>query len=405
MTKDAKWFLMDNMLANSTYWVAAGTVIAALMGYFGLSDSLTNVIVGFTSTLTFFQLAGAKRYARSENPHAVVLGLSISWRILLPLTFCTVLLPPRIGMFAAPLCYLAAQILYQFSSPAQNDWMVNLLNGRVRKNYYSLREAVFILTMSVSLGIVNGLLQKGQTDGQMRAAFLRCAVYISVLLLASLIPLRRISRPCAAGRKTDGRMRDVLRDAVFRPILLAGMLWNFAGMFNGGFSSTYQIAVLHLPFRTIMIWAVAANLLRTAATMGMARLAERFGWKAVCTGSMLCMAAAGVLWTVITPATVYPLYPVICALNSICYAGLSVGLFKFQLAAMPPSAQGIYFSVNAVCTGLASCAGSLLCSGLITCLDAAQKSLNLVFCAGVVLGLLSAGTMQFVKRRPEDRDL
>ncbi len=402
MKRNAKNFLLDNMLANSTYWVGAGCVAAALMNYFSLPAALVNVIVGLTSTSTIFQVAGANWYARSKNPHRVVVSLSVGWRILLPLAFFTVLLPVGAGAALAPMLYLCAQILFQLSSPAQTQWMVSKLKADLSRDYYSLREAVFMFVLSLSGGAVNLLLNRGQQTDGMRFALLCSAGYMAVFLLASLVPLFRLDPPERTPRRERRMALSAVRDKNFRPILLTGIIWTFAGMFNGSFSATYQVSVLHMSFGTIMIWTLVSNLLRAAATMWMAKLADRFCWKQVCMACMGCMTASGVLWMFIDADSVYPLYPVACALSAVCYAGLSVGLFRFQLAGMPQQSQEMYFSANAVCTGVAACTGSLLCSGLITAFTAAGIPLNRIFLAGAVLGLVSAESIRRVKRQPED---
>ena len=78
----------------------------------------------------------------------MVVSLSVGWRILLPLAFFTVLLPVGAGAALAPMLYLCAQILFQLSSPAQTQWMVSKLKADLSRDYYSLREAVFMFVLS-----------------------------------------------------------------------------------------------------------------------------------------------------------------------------------------------------------------------------------------------------------------
>jgi hypothetical protein len=400
MERNASCFLWDNVLANSTYWVATGTVVASLMDYYRLSPALTNLIVGLTATLPVLQMLGAKWYAGSAGRHRLVVLLSLAWRFLLPMAFFTVLLPAGLGGFAAPVFYLLAQAAYQLVSPIQSDWMVNRIGKTIKSNYYSVREAWLILAMTISVCAVNMMLDRGQTQGNMRQMLFCAALYLSLPLAASDIPLLRADPPLPGPQKSGSLFGTAFRDRGFRPILLVGGLWAFAGMFNGSFAATYQVSVLHLPYRTILLWAVAANLARTAATMGMAALADRFGWRFVCTGCMALIALSGITWFCIDFCGVHPLYELSCLLPAIGYAGLGVGFFRYQLAGMPPANQSAYFSAGAVLSGAAATLGSLGCSALIGLFSAWQFPVSRIFLLGAALGLASAFAMFNVRRQP-----
>ena len=399
MDRNASCFLWDNVLANSMYWVATGTVVAALLDYYRLSPALTNLIVDLTATLSVLQIFSAKWYAKSAEPHRLIVLLSLAWRALVPLSFFTVLLPYRAGSLAAPLLYLFAQAAYQLCSPIQSDWMVNRIGKTIKSNYYSVRETWFILAMTASACAVNMMLDRGQTQGNMRRMLVCAAVYMSLPLAASTVPLLKADPPPAPKKSSDA-IGIVFGDRAFRPILLVGAIWAFAGMFNGSFAATYQVSVLHLPYRTILLWALAANLVRAVATMGMAALADRIGWRFVCTACMALIALSGVLWFLMAPFGVHPLYEFCCLLPAIGYAGLSVGFFRYQLAGMPAVNQSAYFSAAAVLSGAAAVLGSLASSGLINLLSVRGVPIGLIFLLGAALGTASAFGMARVRRQP-----
>ena len=43
-------------------------------------------------------------------------------------------------------CYVLAIGIYQLACPSQTDWLVSSVEGRVRGDYYSVREMFFMLT-------------------------------------------------------------------------------------------------------------------------------------------------------------------------------------------------------------------------------------------------------------------
>ena len=138
----------DMVAELARYWAGAGTVVAALMDYYGMPLWLTNLIAGFTSTLPVLQMAGSGMYQRTTHPARMTRGLSVAWRAMLPVCFFSVLLPMPLGAAVAPLAYLTALVLNQLVVPAMNDWMVNSLNRKISSDYYALRETAFMVMVS-----------------------------------------------------------------------------------------------------------------------------------------------------------------------------------------------------------------------------------------------------------------
>jgi hypothetical protein len=402
MDRTAKNFLADAMLAQSAYWVCAGTAIAALMGYFNVSLGITNLVVGLTSTLPMLQLVGGWLYSRSSNQNRTVRVLCLLWRLLLPLVFFSVLLGQGPGLVVAIGAFTAVQVFYQFSCPAQNDWMVNLLKGKISGEYYSVRETFFMLLLTLSGAVVNLALEFGQRGKDMRPAFVVCGVWITVLVLASLFPLFRLAPPVSTpAAESKVQWHDVWADKVFQSVLRMNTVWNFFATFIGGFASTYQVRVLDLSFLQIMIWSACANLLRALLTTPMARLAKRISWRNTVILGFLLQFLCAVLWACTTPKNSLFLFPVASLIGGSAYSALSVGIFHLQLDAMPLHDQSLYFSANSTCSGIAALLGTFCCSGAITFLSARGIPLFWLFLVGAVGALLAVGLARILRSRPE----
>lgn len=395
MNTAARGFLWDNLLCMSVYWSGAGTVIASLADYYALPLALTNLITGLTSTLLVVQLWGGLRYARACRK-GTFLGISNSlWRILLPLVFFTVLLPPEVGRVAAICIFSLAVAIFQFGYPAQTEWMVGCVEGKVRASYYSTREMCFMLANSGVFCLVSLLLDKAQRDGERGRAFLAIGVLFTLIMAASLVVLSQLPYPPDSPGKPPKKLpifRIAFSNGPFRAVVLTNTLWSFACIFIGNFATVYQVGVLHIRFFQIMLWTTVANIIRALLTPVMSKLAGRYTWRRVVGACMLLYALVALMWSCIIPETAPFLYPVACILNAIPFAAIGVGFLELQVDTAPPEHRSICFSVFYALSGVGALAGTVVCSALVQGLEQSALSSHTLGLRGIfLLGALCVG--------------
>lgn len=407
MDKAARGFLWDNLLCMSVYWASAGTVIASLTDYYALPLALTSVITGLTATLSIVQIWGGLCYARIGRKSRF-LGLTNSlWRVFLPLTFFSVLLPRSIGKIAAVCCFFIGVAIFQFAAPAQTEWMVSSVEGKVPASYYSLREMCFMLAYSTIFCLVNLLLDGAQRRGDIGQAFPAVGGLLMLAMVFSLVVLVRLpypeDRPDSAIKKLP-ILRTALSDGSLRKVVLANSLWSFACVFVGSYAAVYQVGVLHVRFLQIMLWATVANVIRAILTPGMAALAGRFGWRRVVCGCMLLYAATALLWSCVTESTALWLYPLGTIMMQIPIAGTGVGFLQLQVENILPQHRSLCFSIVAACSGAGAFVGTVVCSALVRFLERnvdvlPKLGLRGVFLLGVLGSCLAAASVLRINAR------
>ena len=375
MEKTPRDFIFDNLLSMSAYWACTGAIIASLTAYYGFSLALSNVVTGLSGTLPILQLAGGLAYERTTRPLRFLRLCNGTWRVLLPLVFFSVLLPRTAGAPLMVVCYVLAIGIYQFACPSQTDWLVSSVEGRVRGDYYSVREMFFMLTYTGVFCAVSLIIDRAARHGAQQTGFLAVGVLETMLLAASLTVLLRLPAPERPEKEEPApaatALLEPLRNRRFRRVMLTNMVWSLSGMFIGGFAAVYQIQVLELTFFEIMVWVTAGNLCRSLCTPLMARLAARIGWKNV---------------TALTIA-------MLSILGAVPYAGMGVGFLKMQVATSPSATRSMYFSVNSLFNGASALLGSVLCSALIGVLEAyPPHALRCIFFVGLA-GALAAAVM------------
>ncbi len=385
MTKSARGFLWDNLLSMSAYWALAGTAVSSVCAYWDISLPVSNILVGLTGTLPIAQLAGSLFYARTRHPRRFVLGVNLLWRCFLPLAFLTVLLPAGGGLLFGVL-YPLAVLLYQLAIPVQNSWMAMHVSSGAPKDYYALREMSFMLAYSVAFCGVNLLLARGQAGGTLGTSYVQIGLLMSVPLAASLAALWLLPRemPAAQKNRPAAALRTVWQNRDFRAVLLLNMGFSFCSVLVGSYATLYQVQVLKVNFLTLMICALAGNLLRAWATMLAGRAAAVRGWSPVLCAGMLVFAAAGCVWLHMNDANRLWAYPLVSVLGGLPYAATGIGFLQLQIETTPNADRSNYFAVVAACTGIAALAGTSVCSAMI---GAAQKlgvELRWLFLPGII---------------------
>ena len=186
MEKTPRDFIFDNLLSMSAYWACTGAIIASLTAYYSFSLALSNVVTGLSGTLPILQLAGGLAYERTTRPLRFLRLCNGTWRVLLPLVFFSVLLPRTAGAPLMVVCYVLAIGIYQFACPSQTDWLVSSVEGRVRGDYYSVREMFFMLTYTGVFCAVSLIIDRAARHGAQQTGFLAVGVLETMLLAAQL---------------------------------------------------------------------------------------------------------------------------------------------------------------------------------------------------------------------------
>ena len=375
MEKTPRDFIFDNLLSMSAYWACTGAIIASLTAYYGFSLALSNVVTGLSGTLPILQLAGGLAYERTTRPLRFLRLCNGTWRVLLPLVFFSVLLPRTAGAPLMVVCYVLAIGIYQFACPSQTDWLVSSVEGRVRGDYYSVREMFFMLTYTGVFCAVSLIIDRAARHGAQQTGFLAVGVLETMLLAASLTVLLRLPAPERPEKEEPApaaaALLEPLRNRRFRRVMLTNMVWSLSGMFIGGF----------------------AAVCRSLCTPLRARLAARIGWKNVTALTIAMMACVAALWAAATRQNAAYLFPVLSILGAVPYAGMGVGFLKMQVATSPSATRSMYFSVNSLFNGASALLGSVLCSALIGVLEAyPPHALRCIFFVGLA-GALAAAVM------------
>lgn len=374
--------------------MCSGTVIAAMTAYFDIPLTVANLLTGLTSTFCCLQIFGAAMYSRTRSRYGFLIGTNIVWRVLIALIFASVLIPGKLGAAVFTVLTAAMVAVYQLSNPSYNDWMSNTVEGRATPDYFSVREMTFMLSYTCLFCAANLIIDRSQKANSPMAGFLILGVMELAVLAISAAALLRLPRAAVSsaqgGAPIMQSMRKVVSNKKFMRILVANAVWTFSTMFVGNYASVYQVRTLGVTFEMIMIYATAANLVRTALSLFIGRMARRLTWRNTMLSSVAMMALSAALWMLITPSNMAWLFPILSVLGALPYAGFGIGILTLEIDATRSEDRTPYFSLIATVNGMVALLGSALCSAAIGALETAvPDGLRFIFGIGLA-GFIAA---------------
>lgn len=398
-------FIIDNSLCMAVYWLCAGSILAKFTETIGLSVAVSNMVVALPSTLLAFQVLGAFVYTRLKAKHKFLIITNITWRLLVPLVFFTVLLPKNIGSIMMVIGYIIMVSVFHICSPNYATWMVNSVAGKVKSNFFSIRETAFMVVYTSMMFLYGMITDAGVKNGDPAKAFTIIAVIQLCLILASLIFLiKYLPKPKEDAAETEAEsttapqalsIKEMIKKTFeikpFVRLVLLNVVWSFASIFVGNFASLYQVQILKIDFGEVILWGTIANIARAVATPLFGKIADKIGWKTTTLIGFLPYILTGILWIFATKENIWIVLPVATICSSIMNAGFGVGLFKYQISNSRPETRSLSFSVFAAAGGISALIASVTCSGILAVFEAMPVApFWVVFLIGVILCLVVA---------------
>lgn len=386
--KIPKLFIWDYTLCMTVYWMCTGTLIAKLTESLGMSVALANIVVALPSMTLTLELIGGFAYSKTEKKHNYVRLTSAIWRMLVPCVFYSALLPKGIGAAFMLVCYVVMVSTYHLCMPAYNTWLINSTAGKVKSNYLSVRDTIFIALFTVTT-FVYGMIADGSINADKAALGFGIVATIELgFALWSLFFLFKRLPPPDKAKNIKRSIKDILQKPFetkgFVLVLLQNIIWNFGAMFIGNFAAIYQVRVLHIGFSQIVLWSTIGNFARVCFTPVFAKLADKIGWKKTTQVTLLPVILHALCWMCATQENIWFILPIASIMGAIPNAGLGIGLFKYQVAYSQPETRSLTFSICSAASGVASLLGTTLCTAFVAVLSGmAAQPYYLVFAIGI----------------------
>ncbi len=227
--------------------LVTGTFLARLTDYLGFSDSLTGIISSIISLGSLFQLLSLL-YRRHQVKRFVV-ALSVVNQLLFMLLYIIPLNSEqgvasgwKTALFAVII--ISAYVIYNAVFPKKINWFMSLVDPRQRGVFTANKEIISLITgILFTLGM-GQLVDYFKDKGELRTAFILCAVTIFVLMVMhTLTMVLSIERPAEETEKRTGALRSMLsllKDKEIVRVAILLVLWRLATYSTTSFLGSYQ---------------------------------------------------------------------------------------------------------------------------------------------------------------------
>ena len=345
----------------------------AFLAAFALALGATNLVIGVMAAVgppsQILQIPTIYLVERIGGRKALVFIPEILGRLFWVVIALAPLLFPR--PWQIPI-FLTCLILYfslgAISDCAFNSWMRDAIPEK-HMGRFTARSMVVATSVG---GVIT--LAAGFGLEQLRALWPSATGPYSILFLVGatsgllgVLPILRVPEPRSLRSGAEGLfalLREPLREANFRSVLIFSASWNFAISMAGAFYAVYLIRSLGLSMSFIVSLGVGSKIANVACLKAWGRMADR-------AGSRRTLSMAGppfILCIFLLPFTTLPdkhvmtipLLVMIYLLSGISTAGVTVSAGNPALKAAPRGRATAYLAVNSLISGLAAACAPVL---------------------------------------------
>lgn len=367
-------FIADYSFSQLASALAVGTVIPKLTAYYQLPLALSNLIVGIPAALGFVEIFGGYWYNKTGKQMNFIRATALIWRLVLPMIFFSVLLPPAMGAVCMIGSFFLMWLFQHLGGPAYNAWMISSTKGLIKPNYYSMRDLVFIPIYTVMTLLSGILIDSTEKSGSIVVGF---QIFGWSVLVFSILSLPYILKllpppPKKAAGETPSLLKCMmmpLRDKPYMRVLMFHVSWTFFSALWGNFAGIYQIRVLELNYLFVTVCITAAGVLRVIFIPIFARFADRFSWKTATLVSYGIMGLHCISWVFTTKENSGIMFPITTVLGTVPWAALGIGMFKYQIAYTHEDTRSVYFSISSTLCGIVAALSSVVCSAIVGILE------------------------------------
>lgn len=355
---------------------------AKLLSYIGLSDAMVGIISSFSSMAFLFQLLSIRLVQTKISTKKIVViadvGSQAFFMLLYFIPFIPLPSPLKKGLVMASV--MIAQAAKACISSLYFKWANTYVADDKRATFSAGKECI---SLFVGIGFSAGaglIIDKYESIGNIEGGFLFIAVTMLVLNLANLISFLLIKDESPDARQSMRvSSREILghirSNKIFARWILTGFFLSFSGGLSGGFIGIYKTKDLAFGVFAIQIFNIAADFLRMALSIPIAKYSKKFGFMKGIQLSQLMNIAGYALIFFTAPATRWLIIPY-TLLSHVSQAASYQNSFNVYYTLLPPQYMTQGMALKQTINGLTSFLASIL-GGYI--LDQVQAAGNTVF--------------------------
>lgn len=358
--------------------LVTGTFLAQLTKALGFSDSLTGILSSVISLGCLFQTLSV--FYRKRTVKRFVIGLSIADQLLFMVLYVIPLgdrVPSSVKTALFIVLIITAYFLYYIAHPKKINWLMSLVDPAKRGSFTANKE-IISLAMGITFSFLMGrLVDHYKERGQIRTAFVFCALAIFLLMIGHTLTLLFSAEPELPHiKRKKGAMLSLLKDKTVWKIALLFSGWYLASYISTPFYGTYEINTLGFSQSLSVALASAGSVIRMFVERPWGRYADRNSFAAMLKGCLLFSLCAFLCASLARPGTGTVFIALYQILQGIASGGISSAMINVVFEMVPVEKRADSLALTQAVAGTTGFLATLLVSPLVASI---QKNGNRLF--------------------------
>ncbi len=370
ITRSRFLYILEAALEYFISILVAGSYLATLTAYLGMSDSLTGILSSFISLGCLFQLFSV--FLKRKRVKTIVTLLSVVNQLLFMLLYIIPLgggdKQIKIVLFMAAI--FLAYLIYNSVHPLKINWLMSLVDNKERGIFTSRKEIVSLLSGMVFSFGMGTLIDWFQLNGKIETAFILCGVTVFVLMmLHTLTMVFSVEIPAEEVGECKNPFREMFSTVKNKNVVkvtILFVLWQMASGSAIPFYGTYLIKELGFSLQFVSILSIVYSLVRASVSTFWGKFADKNSFASMMS-ICLVLAGAGFLVNIFTiPANGKIFYTVYYALYAVAMGGINSALINLIFDMVPQEMRSNGLALSQSLSGVVGFVTTLVVSGLVS---------------------------------------
>ncbi len=397
-------YILEASLEYLISILVAGAFLAKLTASIGISDEITGILSSVIALGHLFQLGSI--FVRPKRAKRFVVIFSVINQLLFMALYLIpgVSISKEIKTALFVVVILSAYILYNLAHPKKINWLMSLVDDKIRGRFTSIKEMVSLVMGIVFTMAMGAVIDHFEAKGEMQMAFILCAITIfAITVLHTLTMLLSVEKEHSAPTQKGGAVFAVLKDKNILKIALIFAFYYASTHSSVPFYGTYQTKELGFSMFFISLLSFLGSGVRIAFSFFWGNFADKRSFSVML---RLCMAFLGLAYffnIFATPVNGKLIFTIYTILQGVAMAGCNSALINLVYDYVEVERRSDAIAVTQAVSGVVGFLTTLAISPLISLIQKqgglfgmhlyAQQAASFIafaFCGATILYITAA---------------
>lgn len=369
--KSRQYFVIDNISIYIIVSICAGSYLAGLLKYAGVSAQLNGMILSLPVLAGIFQLIGAVISQKLHTQRIFILTGVTVHRICLSILFLYPLLlgPTKLCIVMIVITYATGFFVGTAVGPAAGNWLICLVPQNIRGSYFSRREKFSLFGVAAATLIVSVILDKAKAMEAIAWGFAVVGVLLLTVAAVDIAHMAKIHEPalsCSGNSIKLTTFLEPLRNIKFLKIIFVFVLWQATTQIAIPFMGIYYIENIKMNYTMIGTVSLIVTLEKALIVGWWGKYADRTSWDHVLKVAIGIFSFSQAMQVFLSASNAIWLYPLAQLIGNIAWSVFGIAFFNIQYQFLDPKKATVYIGVCGTISGILGFATALGGSWILT---------------------------------------